>query len=77
MDYDSLEKAFCLSPSPSKVLSYEGDQAKPAKIENSPATPNSSVSLSSCEAGGDEDKKDQNQPKDSENLDGEECSRKV
>ncbi|KAF5752763.1 WRKY transcription factor 71 [Tripterygium wilfordii] len=81
MDYNSLAKAFGLSPSSSSEVfssTTEGDQTKPIiEIENIPATPNSSASFSSCEAGGDDEKKDQKQQPESENLDGEECSKKV
>ncbi|KAF5738303.1 WRKY transcription factor 28 [Tripterygium wilfordii] len=83
MDYNSLAKAIGLSPPPSSDVfssTTEGDQTKTIEIENTPATPatpNTSGSFSSCEAGGDEEKKDQKQPKDSELLDGGECSKKV
>ncbi|EEF42706.1 WRKY transcription factor 28 [Ricinus communis] len=87
MDYNSLSKAFGMSPSSSEVISSMEGNPKPLEIgdlgsgggnSENPVTPNSSASFSSSEAGGEEDSgktatKKGNQPKGSE--DGE-CSKK-
>ncbi|KDP37931.1 hypothetical protein JCGZ_04574 [Jatropha curcas] len=94
MDYNSLAKAFGMSPSSSEVFSsVEGNNnnLKPVEIggdfggggnnntsTENPVTPNSSVSFSSSEAGGEEDsgkiKKEISPPKGSEES--AECSKK-
>lgn len=87
MDYNSLEKAFGMSPSSSEVFSsIEGNQKQvisPGELcggseNNMGTTPNSSISSSSTEAGAEEDsgksKKDL-QPKGSE--DGGDSSKKM
>ncbi|KAG6793522.1 hypothetical protein POTOM_002733 [Populus tomentosa] len=64
VDYNSLAKAFGLSPSSSEVFSSIEESSRPVEArdldggnstDQVPATPNSSVSFSSSEAGGDED----------------------
>ncbi|XP_031284537.1 WRKY transcription factor 71-like [Pistacia vera] len=81
VDYNSLEKAFGMSPSSSEVFSsVEGNQklVGPEDLGENLATPNSSISSSSTEAGAEEDsgksKKDA-QPKGSD--DGGETSKKI
>ncbi|KAJ4826637.1 hypothetical protein Tsubulata_002243 [Turnera subulata] len=87
MDYNSLAKAFGLSPSSSEVFtSTESSTQKPMELGDlgggnnsteTPATPNSSLSFSSSEAGGEDDRgktKKEGQCKEPE--DGGECSDK-
>lgn len=81
VDYNSLEKAFGMSPSSSEVFSsVEGNQklVGPEDLGENLPTPNSSISSSSTEAGAEEDsgksKKDA-QPKGSD--DGGEASKKM
>lgn len=87
MDYNSLAKAFGMSPSSSEVFSSIEGNPKPVEIGDfgggansteNPVTPNSSVSFSSSEAGGEEDSakpKKESPPKGTE-QDGGECSKK-
>ncbi|XP_059664855.1 WRKY transcription factor 71-like [Cornus florida] len=84
-DYNTLARAFGLSPSSSSFSTLRDEQKAPV-VEagdlvggnETPVTPNSSVSYSSTEAGGDEDSsknKKEQQPKGSE--DGGESSKTV
>ncbi|KAF2282827.1 hypothetical protein GH714_043118 [Hevea brasiliensis] len=87
MDYNSLAKAFGMSPSSSEPFSSIEGNPKPVEVGDlggggnsteNPVTPNSSVSFSSSEAGGEEDSgkvKKESPPKGSE-QDGGECSKK-
>ncbi|XP_034922496.1 WRKY transcription factor 28 [Populus alba] len=86
LDFNSLAKAFGLSPSSSEVFSsIEGNsKAMEAGVlgwgnntDQIPATPNSSLSFSSSEAGGDEDSgKTKKETQPSRPEDGGECSDK-
>ncbi|KAJ6423857.1 hypothetical protein OIU84_024767 [Salix udensis] len=86
VDYNSLAKAFGLSPSSSEVFSSIDENSKPVEArdldggnstDQIPATPNSSVSFSSSEAGGDEDSgKTKKEPQPENPEDGGEYSNK-
>lgn len=86
VDYNSLAKAFGLSPSSSEVFSSIDESSKPVEArdldggnstDQIPATPNSSVSFSSSEAGGDEDSgKTKKEPQPENPEDGGEYSNK-
>ncbi|XP_011010013.1 PREDICTED: probable WRKY transcription factor 28 isoform X1 [Populus euphratica] len=86
LDFNSLAKAYGLSPSSSEVFSSIEGNSKPVEArvlgwgnstDQIPATPNSSLSFSSSEAGGDEDSgKTKKETQPSRPEDGGECSDK-